>query len=177
MPNSSHSFFGKESVRHIAMASRILPLLASTAALVAAVDPSLKIKTFVDVLPLKWEFDPVKAAYWTGLPHHRRTPFAVSPDGNTGYIAYLDANGTGVHIQHIHPATMTVKGPDVTIPNLYEAGGLVAHDHGFALLANEPIPSKTASDPPSGSDYPEGTPVPVVYRYKDGKSALVSKYT
>ncbi|KAK5690981.1 hypothetical protein LTR17_025793 [Elasticomyces elasticus] len=151
------------------MASWILPLLTTTVVLVTAVDPSLKLKTYPDILDLQWSFDPVKASYWTGLPHHRRTPFAVSPDGQTGYLAYLDASGTGVHVQHIHPPSMTSKGPDVTIPKVYEAGGIVAHNHGFALLGNEPIPSTTSDDPPSGTGYPEGTPVPAIYRYANGK--------
>ncbi|KAK3674049.1 hypothetical protein LTR78_005896 [Recurvomyces mirabilis] len=146
------------------MAKKIIPLIASTLAVVGAVDPTLKIKTFVDVMPLKWDFDPVKASYWTGLLHHRRTPFAVSRDGNTGYIAYLDPNGTGVHVQHIEPSTMNIKGPDVTIENVYEAGGIVAYNHGFALLGNEPIPSTTSNAPPSGTDYPQGTPVPAIYQ-------------
>jgi hypothetical protein len=90
------------------MASRISTLLLLGALLVTAAEPTLKLKSFPDVLDLKWEFDPVKAAYWTGLPHHRRTPFGVSPDGQTGYLAYLDASGKGVHVQHIHPPTMSM---------------------------------------------------------------------
>lgn len=144
-------------------AVRLFTAVTSVAALAAAVDPSLKLKTFVDVLPLQYTFDAVKAAYWTGLPHHRRTPFAVSPDGNTGYLAYLDESGKGVHVQHIHPPSMTAKGPLVTIPDVQEAGGLVAHDHGFALLGNEPIPTTVSNAPPSG------TPVPAIYRYANGK--------
>lgn len=134
-----------------------------TAALAAAAAPSIKLESFPDVLNLISDFDPIKAAYWTGLPHHRRTPFAVSPDGQTGYIAYLDASGTGVHVQHIEPSSMTPKGPDVTIQGLKEAGGIVAHDHGFALLGNEAIPSSVADAPP------DNTPVPAIYRYKNGK--------
>ena len=144
------------------MVARIAYLLASTAALVAAVDPSLKLKTFVDSLTLKHEFNPVKASYWTGLPHHRRINFAVSPDGKTGYIGYLDANETDVHVEHVTPTTMKYKGPDVTIKGVKEAGGMVAHNHGFALLGNEPIPSTVENAPPSG------TPVPAIYRYVNG---------
>ncbi|KAI6802655.1 hypothetical protein KC363_g985 [Hortaea werneckii] len=92
------------------MTFRPLAFVAFVATLAVAVDPSLKLKTFVDVMDLSSEFDPVKAAYWTNLPHHRRTPFAVSPDGETGYLAYLDSSGKGVHVEHIHPATMTKKG-------------------------------------------------------------------
>lgn len=43
------------------------------------------------------------------------------------------------------------------------AGGLVAHDDGFALLTNEDMPSGTSNAPASG------TPVPVLYRYTDGE--------
>lgn len=142
------------------------PTLLSTlflAALAAAQHPSLKLKTWPDVLDLKHAFNPVIPAYWTGLPHHRRTPFAISADGTTGYIAYLDASGSGVHVEHIDPQTRRPKHPDVTIPNVKEAGGLVAHNRGFALLGNEPIPSDTANAPPNN------TPVPAIYRYKNGK--------
>jgi len=139
----------------------VAPLTA--AALAAAADPTISLKSFPNVLNLTAKFDPIKEAYWTGLPHHRRTPFAVSPDGQTGYIAYLDASGTDVHVQHIHPPSMTPKGPDVTLPGLKEAGGIVAHDHGFALLGNEAIPSSVSNAPPSG------TPVPAIYRWKNGK--------
>ena len=138
-------------------------LSSGFAALAAAAEPSLKLKTYVDALDLKFSFNPVIPAYWTGLPHHRRTPFAVSPDGTTGYIAYLDASGSGVHVQHIDPSTMKPKHPTVTIPNVKEAGGLIAHGRGFALLGNEPIPASVANAPPSN------TPVPAIYRYHNGK--------
>ena len=47
------------------------------------------ISSFPNSLTLSSSFDPIKAAYWTGLPHHRRTPFSVSPDGKSAYLAYL----------------------------------------------------------------------------------------
>ena len=31
-----------------------------------------------NALKIPSSFDPIIPAYWTGLPHHRRTPFAVS---------------------------------------------------------------------------------------------------
>lgn len=43
------------------------------------------------------------------------------------------------------------------------AGGLVAHNDGFALLTNAAMPSGTTNAPPSD------TPVPVLYRYTSGK--------
>jgi hypothetical protein len=132
----------------------LAPLTAAT--LVAAVNPTIKLESFPNMLNLTAAFDPIKEAYWTDLPHHRRTPFAVSPDGQTGYIAYLDASGTDVHVQHFHPPSMTAKGPDVTLPGLKEAGGIVAHNHGFALLGNEAIPSSVSNTPPGE------TPVPAI---------------
>ncbi|KAJ5309721.1 uncharacterized protein N7443_002182 [Penicillium atrosanguineum] len=128
----------------------------------AAVTES-NLKSHVDVLALDHSFNPVKAAYWTGYPHHRRTPFAVSPNGKTAYIAYLDASETDVHVQEVNPTTFKATGTTVTISGGKEAGGLVAHDDGFALLTNEAMPSGTANSPPSD------TPVAVLYRYTNGK--------
>lgn len=112
----------------------------------------------VDTLALSHSFDPVIPAYWTGYPHHRRTPFAVSPDGSSAYLAYLDSSSTGVHVQQVDPTTFAAVGDAVTVSAGKEAGGLVAHDDGFALLTNEVSSS-------SGSD----DPIPVVYRYTDGQ--------
>ncbi|KAB8070673.1 hypothetical protein BDV29DRAFT_197862 [Aspergillus leporis] len=117
----------------------------------------------VDVLALSHSFNPVKEAYWTGYPHHRRTPFAVSPNGKSAYIAYLDASETDVHVQQVDVTTFEATGTAVTISGGKEAGGLVAHDDGFALLTNEAMPSGTTNAPPSD------TPVPVLYRYTEGK--------
>ena len=71
--------------------------------------------------------------------------------------------GTGVHLQHVSMRDMKAKAPTITIPNVKEAGGLVAQSHGFALLGNEPIPSSVANAPPGN------TPVPAIYRYQHGK--------
>lgn len=71
--------------------------------------------SFVDVLDLGSSFNPVKPSYWTGLPHHRRTPFAVSPDGSTAFLAYLDSSLTDVHVIEVDPTTFTAKGSAVTI--------------------------------------------------------------
>lgn len=124
----------------------------------------------VDSLALEFPFGPIKAAYWTGYPHHRRTPFAVSPDGGAAYVAYLDASETDVHVQRVNPSTFAADGPAVTVEGGREAGGLVAHDDGqdggFALLTNEALPTGTADAPP------DNTPVPVLYRYNtDGELA------
>ena len=138
------------------MALRAASLLTSAVALVAAADPSLKLTTYIDALTLDGDFNPVMEAYWTGLPHHRRTPFAVSPDGKTGYLAYLSSSGSGVYVQHVDVSTFNATGTTVTIDNVKEAGGLVGHDDGFALLGNEPIATTVSNAPPSG------TPVPAI---------------
>ncbi|KAL5606319.1 hypothetical protein BROUX41_002736 [Berkeleyomyces rouxiae] len=125
---------------------------------VAQISESMLSKS-VDSMTLKSSFNPVKEAYWTGLPHHRRTPFAVSPDGKTAYIAYLDSSNTDVHIQSIDPTTFKETDVSVTVTGAKEAGGLVAHNDGFALLTNEALPSGTSGAPP------DSTPVAVLYRY------------
>ncbi|KGO74904.1 hypothetical protein PITC_031420 [Penicillium italicum] len=140
----------------------ILSLLSAALGASAAISQS-NLKTYVDVLALDYAFNPVKAAYWTGYPHHRRTPFAVSPDGKSAYIAYLDSSATDVHVQQLDPTTFAATGTTVTVSGGKEAGGLVAHNDGFALLTNEAMPSGTTNAPPSG------TPVPVLYRYTSGK--------
>ena len=110
-------------------------------------------------LTLSNSFNPVKAAYWTGYPHHRRTPFALSPDGKTAYLAYLDSSETDVHVQPVEPTTFAATGTPVTVTGAKEAGGLVAHDDGFALLTNEALPSGTTNAPA------DSTPVAVLYRF------------
>jgi len=138
----------------------VISLLASA---VSAQLSESSLKTYVGSLSLSANFNPIKEAYWTGLPHHRRTPFAVSPNGKSAYLAYLDASDTNIHIQQVDPSSFTAVGPAVTVTGAKEAGGLVAHDDGFALLTNEAMPSGTANAPPAS------TPVAVLYRYTSGK--------
>ena len=159
-----HSFVQFLSfILSIGMLSVNFILISFTVALVAsASNPTLRLKTYVDAIDLSFSFNPVIPAYWTGLPHHRRTPFAISPGGTTGYLAYLDASGTGVHVTHIDTATMKHKNQGITVPNVKEAGGLVGRNNGFALLGNEPISSSVANAPPGQ------TPVPAIYRYQNG---------
>ncbi|KAJ6070224.1 hypothetical protein N7467_011543, partial [Penicillium canescens] len=142
----------------------VLSLLSALGASASLLKSNLK--TNVDVLALDYSFNPVKASYWTGYPHHRRTPFAVSPDGKSAYIAYLDSSATDVHVQQLDPDTFKATGTTVTVSGGKEAGGLVAHNDGFALLTNEAMPSGTTNAPPSD------TPVPVLYRYTSGKQTF-----
>ena len=150
--------------------AHFLLLLPGIAAAQQGLAPD-SLETHVDSLALDFAFSPVKAAYWTGFPHHRRTPFAVSPDGGSAYVAYLDASETDVHVQRVDPATFAAAGPAVTVAGGREAGGLVAHDDdgdggGFALLTNEALAAGTPDAPP------DGAPVPVLYRYRvDGTLA------
>ncbi|KAJ5265515.1 hypothetical protein N7524_006533 [Penicillium chrysogenum] len=142
----------------------ILSLLSAALGAATGLTTS-NLQTHVDVLALDSAFNPVKEAYWTGYPHHRRTPFAVSPNGKSAYIAYLDSSETDVHVQELDPTTFEATGTTVTVTGGREAGGLVAHNDGFALLTNEVMPSGTTNAPPSD------TPVAVLYRYTDGKQA------
>lgn len=143
--------------------SFVLSLLAGAA--VAQLTAS-NLKTYVDSLSLTSSFNPIKESYWTGLPHHCRTPFAVSPDGKSAYLAYLDASATNVHVQQVDPSTFAAVGTAVTVTGGKEAGGLVAHNDGFALLTNEALPSGTSGAPPAN------TPVAVLYRYTSGKQTF-----
>ncbi|KAF2664781.1 hypothetical protein BT63DRAFT_448583 [Microthyrium microscopicum] len=123
------------------------------------------LQSYPNALALEYAFNPVIPSYWTNLPHHRRTPFALSPDGKSAFLAYLDQSGRGVHIQQVDTKTFTATGTAVTVAGGKEAGGLVAHNDGFALLTNEAMPSGTSNPPPGN------TPVPVLYRFKDGKQS------
>lgn len=131
--------------------------LAGAAAAQGLTESSLE--THVDAVTLSSSFNPIKEAYWTGYVHHRRTPFSVSPDGKSAYLAFLDSSDTGVHVQPIDPSTFKATGKVVTVDGGKEAGGLVAQDDGFALLTNEAMPSGTSNAPP------DSTPVPVLYRF------------
>ncbi|KAF0331876.1 MUC1 Extracellular alpha-1 4-glucan glucosidase [Colletotrichum asianum] len=120
---------------------------------------SSSLEKHVDSVTLSKSFNPIKEAYWTGYPHHRRTPFAVSPDGKSAYLAYLDSSETGVHVQPVDPTTFAATGDLVTISGGKEAGGLVAHNDGFAILTNEALSGVT-------------DPVAVLYRYTNGKETF-----
>ncbi|POS74349.1 hypothetical protein DHEL01_v207254 [Diaporthe helianthi] len=140
--------------------SFVVPALLSLAGAAAAQGlTESSLETHVDSVTLSSSFKPIKEAYWTGYVHHRRTPFSISPDGKTAYLAYLDASDTGVHVQPIDPATFKATGTVVTVDGGKEAGGLVAQDDGFALLTNEAMPAGTTNPPPNN------TPVPVLYRF------------
>ena len=89
-------------------------VLCAAQSVTAALDASL-LETYVDSLELISSFNPVEAAYWTGYKHHRRTPFAVSPDGESAYLAYLDSSETGVHVQQVDPNTFEAGGTTVTV--------------------------------------------------------------
>jgi hypothetical protein len=118
------------------------------------------ISSFPNSLTLSSSFDPIKAAYWTGLPHHRRTPFSVSPDGKSAYLAYLDSTYATVVVQQVDLSTFEALGTAYSTPG-YEAAGLVAQNNGFALMAT--VNATGTSDLPPDSD-----PVLALIRYRDG---------
>ncbi|KAF9031693.1 hypothetical protein BDZ89DRAFT_1131757 [Hymenopellis radicata] len=140
-------------------------LAALPASLAALSAESLTISS--DTLTLPASFDPIQAAYWTGLPHHRRTPFAVSPDGKSAYLAFLNAAKDAVYVQPVDPTTFTANGDAVSIANAKEAGGLVAHDDGFAVLVTLPVPDGTSADETPTDSYP----IVNLIRYQNGAQA------
>ncbi|KAF1954754.1 hypothetical protein CC80DRAFT_566720 [Byssothecium circinans] len=91
-------------------------LILSTVTAVQAAWSASSLEKHVDALDLVTGFVPVVGNDFIGDPHHHRTPFAVSSDGKSAYIAYLEADGDAI-----------------TIVDAQEASGLVAHD-GLALL-------------------------------------------
>lgn len=131
---------------HLTLFYSILTFATTTQTVLA--DPI--ITTFSDSLSLPSSFDPIKAAYWTGLPHHRRTPFSVSPDGKSAYLAFLDSTYSNVYVQQVDVNTFEAVGTAYTTTG-YEASGLVAQNDGFALFAT--INATGTTDLPT-YDYP-----------------------
>lgn len=98
-------------MRGVYITSTILSIaLGATAALTES-----NLSKHPDVLTLSNSFNPVKEAYWTGYPHHRRTPFAVSPNGKSAYVAYLDESETDVHVQELDASSFKATGTAVTV--------------------------------------------------------------
>ena len=79
----AHSFKFLTALIHILLAIPAmirLPLFLSLiylATIAVAQLNASSLTKYPNVLSLKYPFNPVKAAYSTYLPHHRRTPFAV----------------------------------------------------------------------------------------------------
>lgn len=67
-----HSFTLSAMIRLSLFLSLVYPAIMVVAQLGAS-----SLTKHPNVLALTSPFNPVKAAYWTALPHHRRTPFAV----------------------------------------------------------------------------------------------------
>jgi hypothetical protein len=135
-------------------------LLAGSISLAAA---DASISSFPNSLTLTSSFDPIQAAYWTGLPHHRRTPFSVSPDGKSAYLAYLDSTYSKVVVQQVDVSTFAAIGTAFTTTG-YEAAGLVAQNDGFALMAT--VDASGTTDLPTDNEH-----IISLIRYKDGVEA------
>jgi len=94
------------------------------------------------------------------------TLYQISPDGKSAYLAYLDSTYKSVHVQQLDPTTFVAVGtPYVTAA--FEAGGLVAHNDGFALLATVTATSSDSSEIP-----PESYPIVTLIRYQSGAEAV-----
>ncbi|RDW94450.1 hypothetical protein BP5796_00213 [Coleophoma crateriformis] len=136
---------------------------AAATTLISTVLADVSITSFANSLKLGSSFDPIKAAYWTGLPHHRRTPFSVSPDGTKGYLAYLDSTYSSVVVQEVDLTTFAAVGTAYKT-TAYEATGLVAQNDGFALLAT--VNATGTTDLPTDNE-----PIVSLIRVKDGAEA------
>lgn len=97
----------------------ILCLLSAVQSVTATLTNS-NLQTHVDVLNLEFSFNPVKPSYWTGYGHHRRIACALSPDGKSIYVAYLDASETDVHVQEVDSSTFLAIGSTVTVSGCKE---------------------------------------------------------
>jgi hypothetical protein len=136
---------------------------ALVAGSISSVLGDVSISSFPNTLTLSSSFDPIKAAYWTGLPHHRRTPFSVSPDGKSAYLSYLDSTYANIVVQQVDVSTFAAVGTAVSITG-YEAAGLVAQNDGFALMAT--VKATGTTDLPT-----DNHPIVSLIRYKDGAEA------
>jgi hypothetical protein len=123
----------------------------------------LSISSYPNSFTLPVSFDPIKAAYWTGLPHHRRTPFSVSPDGKSAYLAYLDSTYKTIQVQQVDVNSFEAVGGSISIAG-FEAAGLVAQNDGFALMAT--VTAAGTTDLP-----PNSYPIVSLIRYKNGAEA------
>jgi hypothetical protein len=154
-------FFGLVSLPLLKMRFTLLSCLIACS--IPSVICDAVISSFPNSLDLPANFDPVKPAYWTGLAHHRRTPFSVSPDGKSAYLAYLDSSYKNVHVQQVDVSTFKAVGTAVSISG-FEAAGLVAQNDGFALMATVSATGTTGLPP---NNYP----IVALIRYKNGVEA------
>ncbi|KIY51670.1 hypothetical protein FISHEDRAFT_70642 [Fistulina hepatica ATCC 64428] len=120
----------------------------------ASASTVVTVETFENLFGLSRSFDLIKAAHWTDLPHYRRTPFNVSPNSTTGYLAYFNADLNAIMAQLVdlsatdNAVTMTAyEGRHQVILHdpfimfltelvVYLAGGLAAYDGGLATPYN-----------------------------------------
>ncbi|KAI5778760.1 hypothetical protein EDC01DRAFT_333498 [Geopyxis carbonaria] len=110
----------------------------NTFLLASAASATLNYTSYPGSVALSASFDPIIAAYWTGLPHHRRTPFSVSPSGEFAHLAFLSAPSyASVIVQPVNPETLAASSSPTAfiISGAREASGIVSHDSGsFAIL-------------------------------------------
>ncbi|KAF2682795.1 hypothetical protein K458DRAFT_488527 [Lentithecium fluviatile CBS 122367] len=150
-------------VSHLLGGMLYLPLLLSAIGTARALSENSLLK-WVDHLPLASEIIPNIPEHFMG--HHARTPFAISEDGGTLHVAYVEGSrylpnsNMKVHVQKLAPADFEILGGPCTIDGAEEASGLVSlNDGGFAALTSMNFTGDTEYD------------IPVVVRYdQDCKS-------
>ncbi|RUS15944.1 hypothetical protein BC937DRAFT_91776 [Endogone sp. FLAS-F59071] len=119
-------------LRHLVFVCLAFATLIATHAISVPSPLERKLNLFPNHLTLGSSFNYIIPGY-NGIAHHRRTPFAVAPNGNS-YVAYLVDDGH-VHVQQLDKNLKAV-GAEVKVSG-YEASGLVAHNDGFALLTRQ----------------------------------------
>ncbi|KAI5812617.1 hypothetical protein BZA77DRAFT_346883 [Pyronema omphalodes] len=62
-----------------------------------------------------------------------RTPFAVSTNGQTGYLASMQSN-TSASIQQLAIANFSGTAPVIQLPGVTELSSIVAHTNGFTVM-------------------------------------------
>ncbi|KAI8448838.1 hypothetical protein BY996DRAFT_327273 [Phakopsora pachyrhizi] len=116
---------------------------------------SLSIKSYKDVVKLDSSFDSTIKSYSNDHYNRRRVNLACA--SKTCYLAYLDGSVDKIHVLTLNAETFESSGNPITLEG-HEAGGLVAHDDGFAILTNQNTTDALKF------------PVTVIIRYgKDGK--------
>jgi hypothetical protein len=148
-------FFAQQTTKNMLSYTWILAALTAVAAVNAFSASDLSLSK--DSITLSSAFTYAVSGYDI-RPHHARTPFAVGAGNGNAYVAYLA--GSTVYVQQVdHANGFVAIGNAVTVPGLV-AGGLVAHDDGFALLT-------TRKDGTTAN----GEPTAYIVRYTNGKES------
>ncbi|CAH7671526.1 hypothetical protein PPACK8108_LOCUS6306 [Phakopsora pachyrhizi] len=98
---------------------------------------SLSIKSYKDIIKLDSSFDSTIKSYWNDHYNRRRVNLACAL--KICYLAYLDGSAVDrIHVLTLEADTFKRTGSPISLDG-HEAGGLVAHEDGFAILTNQKV--------------------------------------